>query len=177
VRRSFEEVIGEEMDRLYRAALFFAAGREDRAEQLMTSAVLEAFRAYQGSEPAPERIDLWLDGHLVQTLLRMEGARAGGFPDDRARWDAPRRAASARIPESVGMEELARAAAALPTRHRIAFWMAVLERRRYLEIAEMLAGSRGDVARWVREAHHWITAELAGSGRRAGTLKRKAHEM
>ena len=46
---TFEETIGRERDALYRAALCFCGGNGERAERVLTSAVLSAFLSWRSS--------------------------------------------------------------------------------------------------------------------------------
>lgn len=169
MRHSFEELVGQELDRLYRAAFFLAEGVPDRAERLVTHAVLGGFREYRSLQRLPTRTAHWFDGHLARAFLDGHGSGKpfGSRSDDgegsptpsttpvdrpRGRWDD-------RLSD-LEYEGLARAGASLLPTQRVAFWLVALERRRYGDVAEILNVSRESVAGWIREGHRTLHRTL-----------------
>ncbi|TVR52811.1 MAG: hypothetical protein EA421_12705 [Gemmatimonadales bacterium] len=171
MRHSFEELVGQELDRLYRAAFFLAEGVPHRAERLVTLAVLGGFREYRSLHRLPTRTAHWFDGHLARAFL--DGHGSGAPPGFRATPDegeaskvssAPVEAPPGRWDDrlsNLGHEELAQAGAALPPTQRVAFWLVALERRRYGDVAEILGAPRESVAGWIRDAHRTLHRALA----------------
>lgn len=185
MRHSFEELIGRELDRLYRAAIFLSGNRKDRAERLLKTAALGAFQEYEAREGTPGRADRWLDEHLARTFLRTELARkthAGQPPRGPRRVDgvAEGDEAGTRFLTSNRTFELgalARAAAPLSPEHRVAFWLAVVERRSYGDVGEILRAPKEQVAGWIREGHRIIVRELSALESERRTQERKRHEL
>ncbi len=170
MRRSFEELVGFELDRLYRAALFLVGGSPQSAERLVTTTVLQAHREYAALVAEPDESSSWLLDCLARRLLAGEPASNSAFSfaersdsliDDGKRRDADPRSAS--LPSKIDVQNLAEVAVSLPHRHRIAFWFAVVERRRYRAIAEILGEPRSHIARRIRESHRMIVVALARS--------------
>jgi DNA-directed RNA polymerase specialized sigma24 family protein len=174
MRRSFEELIGPELDRLYRAAFLLSGGLSRRAEALIQSAAVTAFRDYEDLERPVEQPGRWLDGHLAACFLRkaerLDHAAVADAQPARNAQASPRSAAGSRTgptpPESfrsLELEDVARAALILPPGHRVAFWLAVVERRRYGDICRILGEPRDTVSRWIGEAHRLMIRSLSGS--------------
>ncbi len=160
MRQPFEDLIGTELDRLYRAAVFLTAGQADEAEQLLRAAVVDAYREYNMGRTELERPDVWLDGHLARALLQPESLR------DDLWWRSTAPPTGASTESSVPLanhqlEDLAWAAGDLPSRQRITFWLGVLERRRYGTISEILDVPRDRVAEWIREGYRVMGDRLA----------------
>ena len=176
MRHSFEELVGQELDRLYRAAFFLAEGVPHRAERLVTLAVLRGFREYRSLHGLPTRTAHWFDGHLAKAFLDEQGPGASpGFratPGFRAIPDEGDASKASRTPvgalpgrwddrlSDLGHGELAQAGAALPPTQRVAFWLVALERRRYGDVAEILGAPRESVAGWIRDAHRTLHRAL-----------------
>jgi len=169
MRHSFEELVGQELDRLYRAAFFLAEGVPHRAERLVTLAVLRGFREYRSLHGLPTRTAHWFDGHLAKAFL--DGHGPGASPGFRATREGESSKASptpvGALPgrwddrlSDLGHEELAQAGAALPPTQRVAFWLVALERRRYGDVAEILGAPRESVAGWIRDAHRTMYRAL-----------------
>lgn len=154
--------MGQDLDRLYRAAFFLSGGVPDWAERLVTLAVLGGFREYRTLERAPTRPDLWFDGHLARAFLGEHGTGASLGPRPSREWVAPEGAFTAAVETSgrgsdglsdLGFEGLARAGGTLLPAPRVTFWLVALERRKYRDVGEILGAPRDSVAQWVREAH------------------------
>lgn len=181
MRPSFEELVGQDLDRLYRAGFFLSGGVPDGAERLVTIAVLGGFREYRTLEGAPTRPDLWFDGHLARAFLGEHGTGAAFSPRPSRRWKASGGALSAESEgpgrggdrlSDLGFEGLAGAGATLLPPQRVAFWLVALERRRYRDVGEILDAPRESVAQWVREAHRALHkalgAQRPGQHRKGG---------
>lgn len=185
MRRSFEELIGHELDRLYRAALFLSGGRVDRAERLLQSAALRAFREYGSWDGPPDRAGRWLDQHLARTFLHREASRTehglaqAPQPEDPSEpapgW--PLGGGGVPVVGELELEDLARAGGALAPHHRVAFWLAVVERRKYGDISAMMEAPRDLVSRWIREAHRRLAQTLSTFESRRPTQRGRRHEM
>lgn len=190
--RTFEELVGEELDRLYRGALFLMEGRVNEAERLLTNAVLEASCAYEGSWSEPAQQRLWLDQCLAESFLarsrlegglydRREGASdpATAVPISRSPGRDKAHALQSASLDSLDISMLGRAAGRLLAGHRIALWLSLIERRTYAEIADMLGRSRADIATWIREGHAALEDALRrDSGKRSGIRQSgRAHDL
>ena len=66
--RTFEEKVSEELDGLYRAALFLCAGQLHCAEQLLGDTMIHAFRAH-AAEAGSVPFDRWLEARLIHQFL------------------------------------------------------------------------------------------------------------
>ena len=160
---SFEETIGRELDALYRAALFFCGGNGERAERVLTSAVLSAFLSWRssgGSTPTLEGVERHLARIIVKEAHRRHEAgreRVGRL------WRSShlRRASGADTAgEEPNLEVLMQAALDLEAPARIAFWYAVLGRRDYAGIGGILACTPREVARLVHDGHQAMHVSL-----------------
>jgi len=154
--RTFEELLGSELDRLYGAALFLTCGHGGEAERILTAAVVEAFRAHQQrarDRAEPERTDLLLEIHLTRVFLRAERDRwQSSLPES-----LEARPSAASQPDQLlaepAFEALAHAAAVLSPLQRAVFWLATFERRDYNTIGRTVGVDRVEVTRLIREAH------------------------
>lgn len=173
MKLTYEELVGLDLDRLYRAALFLTGGNPDHAERLVSRAVLAGSREYRSSSRLPTRTAHWFDGHLARALL--DGKGIGETIDPGAgdalhgRRSGPAQAAAAPVGwyepfSDLGFDGLARAGGALPPAQRLAFWLVALERRRYGDVAEILAVPRETVAVWIRDAHRTLHRALSVGG-------------
>jgi len=160
---TFEETVGRELDALYRAALFFCGGNGERAERVLTSAVLSAFLSWRssgGSTPALEGVER----HLARIIMKEAHRRPEGGRERLGRlwrFSHLRRASGADTAgEEPSLEVLMQAALDLEAPARIAFWYAVLERRDYAGIGGILACTPREVARLVRDGQHAMHMSL-----------------
>jgi DNA-directed RNA polymerase specialized sigma24 family protein len=119
---TFEELVGRDLDSLYRGALFLAGGQETDAEDLLSSTLREAFHAYRSAGVSSAEAENWLEGRLVmRALVELDGLSLQGT--------APKRA-------------LYRGAAEIPLRARVALWLVLMRRWSYAATAERLQVDR-----------------------------------
>ncbi|MEX2526542.1 MAG: hypothetical protein WEA09_02795 [Gemmatimonadota bacterium] len=171
VRRSFEEVIGEEIDRLYRGALLLAGNDADQAERILTTALVEARRGHNHESAGVDGSRLWLDTVLARTFLSLEGATNGG-PDVPVSAPAPLDTAAlpgGRLPPSIGLLALARTAAGLPPAHRVAVWLSLVGRRGTREVGQILGTDEEAVTGLVGSGYRYMRNAIlvGGSNRQA----------
>lgn len=156
VRRAFEEVMVEHLDALYRAALRFAGGRPEEAEDLLQDALLRGIQHWD-SLREPDQAKPWLFRILVRTHLnrwRGQARRREQLAEDLD--DHTLEAALARwrpqpTPESLarGEVQLARLVEhvdTLPGEWRQVFWLIDVEGFAHREVADMLSIPMGTVA-------------------------------
>ncbi len=169
MRRSFEELIGSELDQLYRAALFLVGGRTEQAERLLTAVALSAHREYASLEDEPERPGRWLLERLASTALHAEtqsnsmSSATGVAPSPTGDVAVDSSPETSSLPRQLHLDHVAAEASGLPLRTRIAFWFAVIERRRYSDIGEILDEPPSSVAHRIRVGHRVIVHGISRS--------------
>ena len=140
--RTFEELVGRELDALYRGALFLSGGDTDEAERLVADAVTLAFREH-AAEIDAEQTRRWLDARLVRSFLDRCGRGARGAFQEAGAMDG-------RPPHddhfaSLEPTDLFDAARSIPPRPRAALWLVLFRRRTYGEAARALRTDPGEM--------------------------------
>lgn len=162
----FEKVAVQEIDDLYRQALFLRAGDEAEAERLLLDALSRAFRILRQERPDgdPRR---WFQRRMIRDFLSRANQTEAVRPALRWPWRGPFSALEFDAkpgPEGVDADALFRAAGRLPSPARAAIWLVVFARWSYAEAAEAL-GTSLDEFRELLAYRHGFMADVM---RRAG---------
>lgn len=129
--QTFEELIGPEIDGLYRGALFLTGGEPDEAERLLTDTLTGSFRAFRASQVTRgDDFKAQLDDRLLERFVRT-------LPSD---LPSPYRheALPATGIEELGAEAILARVATLPGWARAALWLVQFRRIGYESAGERL---------------------------------------
>lgn len=168
---AFEELFGEHLDALYRAALRLCGGREPDAQDLMQETALRAFRGFHQLED-PGAARPWLFTILARTYLnqarlaRRRAETSFADLDQMALEDALERWQPSRTPDDVltARELRARLLQALDrlsAQLRVVIWMVDVEGFRQREVAAALDLPAGTVASRLHRARCALRDDLA----------------
>ena len=116
--RTFEELIGSELDSLLTGALFLTGGHDGTAEELLLATLREAFHMYRRTVVEAKDAERWLEDCLAgRALVDLE-----------------------RVEEenSISTEPLYRESARIPVRPRVALWLVIMRRWSYEAAAQRL---------------------------------------
>jgi len=141
--RTFEEIVSDSLDELYRGALYLSAGDPRSAEELLADGVRHAARAFRRKRPSDA--EMLLEEQLVAAALRMEA-------------DAPSRSDGAGELRGTAAQDGLRVFGVLPAGVRSAVWLVVVRRRAYSQVASMLGVDRDRVSGWIRDGHRAMHA-------------------
>lgn len=135
--RTFEEVVGAELDGLWAGALFLLAGDEDRARRLVEATLVRAAavfvcRSRDGAHGA------WLMDRMVRAFLAEEAVDEGSVPP-------PERRRGRRSGSSSPPDPLHQAAGAAPPPARAALWLVLFRRRSYADAQDVLGVERAEL--------------------------------
>ena len=158
--KALEELVMEELDTLYRGALFLSAGDRGHADRLLHDTAIAAYRA--GA----------LDGRLVgpQPLERM---MIRCFRERSASGVAPLPAA-ARATRPAGLDgdltpaTLFRAAGAVPPEARAVLWLVAIRRWSYEDTATLLRVDHEGLENLLAYRDVFMSAAMRSSGIRQG---------
>lgn len=175
----FEDALINHLDSLFAFALHLVGGQRERAEDLLQTACLRAFRNY-ASLRSPEKLKPWFFQILVNTHIN-DFRRRGHEPliADVELSDALLESASvvpAPTPEEQLFEQLLdsevqEALDALPVEFRTVVWLADVEEMNYKEIAEIINCPPGTVASRLYRGHSLLRERLREYARRHGLAK------
>ncbi|MEX2531856.1 MAG: hypothetical protein WD960_13895 [Gemmatimonadota bacterium] len=139
---AFEDVVARSLDDLYAGALYLCVGREEEAEALVTTSLVEASRRYRAERPVDPVF--FLETRLVRTLLDGGTGQSASPGADRTYREVTAGAEAMEVFEAL---------AGLTAPIRCTVWLVVVRRRRYGQVAAALRTSREQIAGWVREGH------------------------
>jgi len=141
----YEERVENELDALYRGALFLTAGNEQDAEWLL----LDTVGGDQAGDDGDAGSARWFEARLAQLFLGSTVAPAPASPE----WTdvAP-------IP-ALGREDLFRASAAVPTWARAALWLVLLRGWSYRDASAAL-GVSIETLRRMLDYRHLLVQEI-----------------
>ena len=165
MHRTFEELASQEIDRLYRGALFLEAGEGQDAEDLLLSTLTAAFHAFRKVEQGTDAAR-WLEGRMVRAYL-------SALPEAGSNDGAPE-VVGTHAPPLMGTVEvdpfaLYKAARSVPPRARAALWLVLLRRWKYVEASRVLETDLDDLKSLLAYRHLLMTAVLRGPEARDGT--------
>jgi hypothetical protein len=119
---TFEELVGRDLDSLYRGALFLTGGHDAAAEDLLLGTFREAFHSYRTADVPAADAARWLEGCLAaRALVELRGMEP---------------------PKIVPKQPLYRGAAAVPVGARVALWLVLMRRWSYEAAGERLKVDR-----------------------------------
>lgn len=144
--RTYKERVNEELDALYQGALFLTAGNEQDAEWLLVDTVSGAYHEQEegGADSAQ-----WFEARLARRFL---GSTAAPDPTVAQFTDV------GPIPP-LGLNELFRAAAAVPSWARPALWLILLREWRYRDASAAL-GISIETLRRMLDYRHVLVREM-----------------
>jgi RNA polymerase sigma-70 factor (ECF subfamily) len=179
--RAFEELLGENLDALYRTALRLCGGHEADAEDLLQEAVLKAFRRFDQLRD-PEAGLGWMLTILTRTHLntvRSKRRRAetlmgdfddGAFEEALMEW-RPMPSPEELVVSQTQRDRLIDAVDALEPELRVTVVLAELEDLPQRQVAAMLDIPQGTVASRLFRARRKLRTLLEASVARPGTRR------
>ncbi|HET6401343.1 MAG TPA: RNA polymerase sigma factor [Candidatus Kapabacteria bacterium] len=180
-RKGFEDILVENMGRLYAVAMNLVKHNRMDAEDLIQDAVLRAFRNRATVESAAEPY-AYLRRAVVNTFLtkiRNEGRR-GSFTDlsaienlsDDDVMEIPS-VLIENVQSNLWDEEIVKALDRLPAIYRAVFVLSDIEEMTREEISEQLKLSKGTVSSRLFRARRFMAKELEEYGRKRGFGKQQ----
>ncbi len=135
--QTFEELVGRELDLLYRGALFLTGGGEAAAEDLLVDTLRGAFHTYRSAHVAEGDSQRWLEGCLAQkALILLKGAG----------------------PPGTTVSKLYDAAADMPIGPRVAIWLVLMRRWSYAAAADRLQVDREGLRELLKHRQRLVAA-------------------
>lgn len=157
VEHAFEEIVSNELRRLYSAALFMCGGNIARAQAGVVEALGHAATDYSG--PCLENAPEWLEDRVVLFLL---GTETGERRPTQTSYGKVAPILHGSALARVDADQFYRAASQLPTLARAAVWLVMFSRRPYADVAGLLGISRGELLELLQSRNAFLAVLLRG---------------
>ncbi|MDT8368868.1 MAG: hypothetical protein RQ745_06645 [Longimicrobiales bacterium] len=165
MQKAIEELITDELDTLYRGALFLCGGDGTRAEDLLQRTAAAAYRSGVGGGGSD-------DPHPLERLMVQQFVRDAGRPAPMGPSTPVERPAQPASFGTMTPDRLHRAAARLPALARAALWLILLRRWSYADAARALGMDRDGLLTTLL----WRDAFVAALVQTGGSSTRSAAE-